>query len=152
MNELIAKPIIKDQFWVVTDGEKKVGNVLANSAGYEVILNGSTLQFNNTKDIIKQTKINFQPMKSNKTKVEMPYPDYPTTKKSYNSVFDLKRKLHIFTKTRKSKCFHAAGWFVIDQNSKKQVIFCPKYIFVQRYDYQGPFKTEVEAQNHINNL
>ena len=29
MNELVAKPIIKDQFWIVTDGEKKVGNVLA---------------------------------------------------------------------------------------------------------------------------
>lgn len=85
MNELVAKPIIKDQFWVVTDGEKKVGNVLANSAGYEVILNGSTLQFNNTKDIQKKTKINFQPIKSNKTTVELPYPDYPVPNKIYNS-------------------------------------------------------------------
>ena len=150
MNELVAKPIIKDQYWVVTDGEKKVGNVLANSAGYEVILNGSTLQFNNTKDIAKQIKITFQPMKSNKTKVEMPYPEYPTTAKTYNNVFDVKRKLHIFTKTRKSKCFHVAGWFVIDQNGQNQTIFCPKYIFIQRYPYYGPFKTEIEANNYIN--
>lgn len=151
MNELVAKPIIKDQFWVVTDGEKKVGNVLANSAGYEVMLNGNTLQFNNTKDIKKQTKISFQPMKSNKTKVEMPYPEYPTTVKTFNNIFDLKRKLHVFTKTKKSKCFHVAGWFVIDQNGQKQVTFCPKYIFVQRYQYVGPFKTESEAEAHINN-
>ena len=112
-------------------------------------MNGSTLQFNNTKDIKKQIKINFQPMKSNKTKVEMPYPDYPTTTKTFNNVFDLKRKLHVFTKTKKSKCFHVAGWFVIDQNGKKQVIFCPKYIFVQRYQYVGPFKTEIDAESHI---
>jgi len=151
MNELVAKPIIKDQFWVVTDGEKKVGNVLANSAGYELILNGSTVQFNNTKDIQKKTKISFQPMKSNKTKVEMPYPEYPTTTKTYNNIFDVKRKLHIFTKTRKSKCFHVAGWFVIDQNGQKQSIFCPKYIFIQRYDYIGPFKTEEEANSLLNN-
>lgn len=150
MNELVAKPIIKDQFWVVTDGEKKVGNVQANSAGYEVILNGSTLQFNNTKDIKKQTKISFQPMKSNKTKVEMPYPEYPTSAKTYNNVVDLQKKLHIFTKTRKSKCYHAAGWFVVNQNGKNTVIFCPKYIFIQRYDYTGPFKTEAEANSHIN--
>ena len=150
MTELIAKPIIKDQFWVVTDGEKKVGNVLANSAGYEVVLNGSTLQFNNTKDIKKQTKISFQPMKSNKTKVEMPYPEYPTTPKTHNNIFDLKRKLHVFTKTKKSKCYHVAGWFVINQTGKKQVIFCPKYIFVQRYEYIGPFKTELEANSYIN--
>jgi len=150
MTELIAKPIIKDQYWVVTDGERKVGNVQANNAGYEVILNGSTLQFNNTKDIQKKTKISFQPMKSNKTKVEMPYPDYPTTSKTYNNIFDVKRKLHIFTKTKKSKCYHVAGWFVINQNGQNQAIFCPKYIFIQRYEYVGPFKSETEANNYIN--
>lgn len=152
MNELIAKPIIKDQYWVVTDGEKKVGNVQANSAGYEVMLNGSTLQFDNTKDIQKKTKISFQPMKSNKTRVEMPYPEYPTTNKTYNNVFDVKRKLHIFTKTKKSKCYHVAGWFVIDQNGQKQTFFCPKYIFIQRYEYMGPFKTEDEAKLQLNKL
>ena len=150
MTELIAKPIIKDQYWVITDGEKKVGNVLANNAGYELILNGSTVQFNNTKDIQKKTKISFQPMKSNKTKVEMPYPEYPTTNKTYNNIFDIKRKLHIFTKTNKSKCYHVAGWFVINQNGQNQTFFCPKYIFIQRYEYVGPFKTESEANNYIN--
>ena len=150
MNVLVAKPIIKDQFWVVTDGEKKVGNVLANSAGYELILNGSTLQFNNTKDIAKQTKITFQPLKSNKTKAQMPYPEYPTTAKTYNNMFDIKRKLHLFTKTSKSKCYHAAGYFIIEQNGQKQVIFCPKYIFIQRYAYNGPYKTESEANSLLN--
>jgi hypothetical protein len=150
MTELIAKPIIKDQYWVVTDGEKKVGNVQANSAGYEVILNGSTLQFNNTTDIKKKTKISFQPMKSNNTRIKMPYPEYPGPSKTYNNMFDIKRKLHVFTKTNKSKCYHVAGWFNIDQNGHKQTIFCPKYIFIQRYPYEGPFKSEDEANSHIN--
>lgn len=150
MNELVAKQIIKDQYWVVTDGDRKVGNVQANSAGYEVMLNGSTLQFNNTKDIKKQTRITFEHIKSNKTQVQMPYPEFPTPEKTHNNIFDLKRKLHIFTKTKKSKCYHVAGWFTIDQNGQKTAIFCPKYIFVQRYPYQGPFKTEDEAQAHIN--
>jgi hypothetical protein len=151
MTELIAKPIIKDQYWVVTDGEKKVGNVQANSAGYEVILNGSTLQFNNTGDIRKQTKISFQPMKSNNTRIKMPYPEYPSPNKTYNDMFDIKRKLHIFTKSTKSKCYHVAGWFNIDQNGQKQTIFCPKYIFIQRYPYDGPYKSEDEANSRINN-
>lgn len=151
MTELIAKPIIKDQYWVVTDGDKKVGNVQANNAGYEVKLNGNVLQFNNTSDIKKNTKISFQPMKSNKAKVEMPYPEYPTPNKTYNNIFDVKRKLHVFTKTTKSKCYHVAGWFNIDQNGHKETVFCPKYIFIQRYPYDGPFKTETEANSHINN-
>lgn len=147
---LTAKTIIKDQYWIVTDGDRKVGNVQANSAGYEVLLNGNTLQFNNTEDIKKTTKIRFQPLKSNRVKAELPYPEYPTTPRIYNSIFDIKRKLHLFTKTRKSKCLHAAGWFVINHNGQDQVSFCPKYIFIQRYPYQGPFKTEIEAQDHIN--
>lgn len=151
MTGLVAKPIIKDQYWVVTDGEKKVGNVLANSAGYEVVLNGSTVQFTNTKDIQKKIKISFQPMKSNKIKVEMPYPEYPTTSKTYNNIFDIKRKLHLFTKSPKSKCYHVAGWFTLEMNGTNSVVFCPKYIFIQRYSYSGPFKTESDAKSSLNN-
>lgn len=146
MTTLIAKPIIKDQYWVITDGNKKVGNVLADGTGFEVKLNGENSHYTNTQELKKLTKIRFQPIKSNKTKVEMPYPEFPTTNKVYNSMFDVKRKLHLYTKTKKSKCYHAAGWFVIKQNDTKQVIFCPKYIFIQRYDYQGPFKSEIEAK------
>jgi hypothetical protein len=150
MTTLIAKPIIKDQYWVITDGDKKVGNVLADGTGFEVKLNGENSHYTNTQELKKLTKIRFQPIKSNKTKVEMPYPEFPTTNKVYNSMFDVKRKLHLYTKTKKSKCYHAAGWFVIKQNDTNQVIFCPKYIFIQRYDYQGPFKSENEANICIN--
>ena len=150
MNELIAKPIIEDQYWVVTDGEKKVGNVQANSAGYEVILNGSTLQFNNTADIKKLTKIKFQVLKSNNLKADLPYPAYPVPKTTYNNVFDIKRKLHLFTKQENSKCLHAAGWFIMTVTNTPEVVFCPKYIFIQRYPYKGPFKTEDEATQQLN--
>ena len=147
---LTAKPIVKDQYWILTDGQKKVGNVIANGSGYEVLINGNVLQFNNSNELKKNTKISFQPMKSNKTKVEMPYPEYPTTKTTFNNFFDVKRKLHIFTKTKKSKCYHVAGWFTVDLNGQNQVIFCPKYIFIQRYPYNGPFKTEGEAKLMLN--
>ena len=149
MTELVAKPIVKDQFWIVTDGDRKIGNIEANNSGYGVRLNGNFLQFDNTTDLKKKTHIRFEPIKSNKTKAALPYPEYPTTSKTYNSLFDIKRGLHLFTKTRKSKCQHAAGWFVIEHNGINHVSFCPKYIYIQRYPYQGPFKTEAEA-NSIN--
>ncbi len=150
MSELVAKQIVKDQFWVVTDGEKKVGNITANNSGYGVQLNGTFLQFQNTSEIKKNAKIRFEPIKSNNKKAELPYPQYPTTARTYNSMFDVKRGLHLYTKTKKSKCFHAAGWFIIEQNGQKQVTFCPKYIFIQRYPYSGPYKTENEANIQIN--
>lgn len=149
---LIAKPIVKGEYWVVTDGDKKVGNVIANNSGFDVKLNGSSKHFKTTGDVRKKTKIEFQTIKTNKTKIELPFATHPTPSKIYNSLFDVKRKIHLFTKTLKSKCYHAAGYYVINQTGQNEVIFCPKYIFIQRYPYIGPFKTEDEAKGMINSL
>ena len=35
---------------------------------------------------------------------------------------------------------------------KNEVVFCPKYIFVQRYKYIGPFLTKEEAESLINTV
>jgi hypothetical protein len=146
---LIAKPVVKNQFWIVTDGEKKVGNVIAEGSGFDVKLNGSVAHFKNTSAIKKQTRIEFENI-NKKTKPDTTFTEYPTTSKVYNSVFDIKRKIHLYTKTPKSKCYYAAGYYVLYQGSEPVVTFCPKYIFVQRYKYEGPFKTENEAKNVIN--
>jgi hypothetical protein len=149
---LIAKPIVKGEYWVVTDGDKKVGNVLANGSGFDVKINGTNMHYKNTSDIKRKTRIEFQTLKTNRTKTELPFASYPTTAKVYNSVFDIKRKLHLYTKTQKSKCYFAAGYYVMNQSGQNEVVFCPKYIFVQRYPYAGPFKTESEAKCMINSL
>ena len=147
---LIAKPVVKNQFWIVTDGKEKVGNVIADGSGFEVKLNGNKTHFKNTNTIKKQTNIQFETIKVDKSKKEVPFNEYPTTKKVFNSILDIKRKIHLFTKTQKSKCFHAAGWYVLFQGDEPTITFCPKYIFIQRYEYVGPFKTEDEAKSVIN--
>jgi hypothetical protein len=148
---LIAKTVIKNQYWVVTDGEKKVGNVTAEASGYNLKLNGNNHFFKTTNDIKKYTLIEFESLKT-KIKSDLPFYNFPTPVKFYNSILDIKRKLHLFTKTKKSKCYYAAGWFVINQSQENEVVFCPKYIFVQRYKYIGPFLTKDEAESLINTL
>jgi hypothetical protein len=150
---LIAKPVVKNQFWIVTDGNEKVGNVLADGSGFEVKLNGNKSHYKNTTAIKRKTNIQFESVeKVNKSKHDLPFKVYPTTNKVFNSILDIKRKLHLFTTGPKSKCYHAAGWFNIQQGSEKETVFCPKYIFIQRYPYNGPFKTELEAKSLINNV
>lgn len=150
INTLIAKPVVKNQFWIVTNGKEKVGNVIADGSGFEVKINGNKTHYKNTRSIERITNIKFEPVAKLTKKVETPFSEYPTTSKVYNSILDIKRKLHLFTTTPKSKCYHAAGWFTIQQGSEEKAIFCPKYIFIQRYDYKGPFKTEKEAESQIN--
>lgn len=149
---LVAKPIVKGEYWVVTDGDKKVGNVIADNNGFEVKLNGSKAHFKSTSDVKRKTRIEFQTLKTDKTKVQLPFATYPATSKVYNSIFDVKKKIHLYTKSMKSKCYFAAGYYVMNQSGENEVIFCPKYIFVQRYPYLGPFKTESEAKDMINSL
>ena len=149
--ELTAKPIKDDEFWILKDGERKVGNVFANNVGtFNVTLQDEVFEFESIKKIQKNTKIKFVAPKESKKQVETPYPEFPTTARTYNSVYYVARSLHVFTKTKKSKCFHSAGYFVVEHNGIEQVIFYPKYIFIQRYPYKGPFKTKEEAKNLIN--
>jgi hypothetical protein len=150
---LIAKPVVKNQFWIVTNGEEKVGNVLADGSGFEVKLNGNKTHYKNTKAIERITNIKFESITKLKTiKKDLPFSEYPTTAKVHNSMLDVKRKLHLFTKTVKSKCYYAAGWYTVKQGAESKAIFCPKYIFIQRYGYQGPFKTKEDAEALINNI
>lgn len=149
---LKAKPIIKNQYWVVTDGDKKVGNVVAEGSGFDVKIGNSIQHFDTTKAIEKTANIQFEKLTSKQVS-DLPFAVYPTeSNRVYNSVLDVKRKLHLFTKTPKSKCYHVAGWFAMKQGSEFTPILCPKYIFIQRYDYHGPFKTESEARAQINML
>lgn len=154
---LVAKPIIKNQYWVVTNGTEKVGNVLANAAGYELKIDGVSTTFADTKDIQKNVSIKFENPHHSK-KHTPPYAHWPTSGKTYNNVLDIKRKLHIYTKTPKSKCYYAAGYFAMFVNGTWSVEFCPKYIFIQRYAYMGPFKTldevteQIEVGNRINTV
>jgi hypothetical protein len=147
-NNLIAKPVVNNQYWIVTDGKHKVGNVLATGSGFEVKIGNEKKEYPNTKLIATKEHIEFVKPIKGVHKENNPYSVYPTGKsKVFNSILDVKRKIHVFTKTAKSKCFHAAGWFVIRQGTELSTVLCPKYIFVQRYDCFGPFETETEAND-----
>jgi hypothetical protein len=148
---LIAKPVVNNEFWIVTDGKEKVGNIMASGTEFEVRLHGEKTHFKTTKSIQKLANIEFQKSRPSATREKhLPFAAYPTCSTAYNSILDIKRRLHLYTTSEKSKCYHAAGWFAVQQGAEYETIFCPKYIFIQRYSYKGPFKTETEAKNMIN--
>jgi len=152
MSELVAKPIIKDQLWIVTDGDRKIGNIEANSAGFSLQMNGDYVQFDDTSEISKKIPIKFVSFGSSTSDEVVPYADYPTPNVIYNSLYDVTKGLHLFTKTQQSKCYHVAGWYAVNHNGTPEVTFCPKYIFVDRYPYYGPYKNEEDAKSQLNNL
>lgn len=64
---------------------------------------------------------------------------------AYNQMYDVKHRLPLYTQTKKSKCVHAAGYYLIEENSRFQVEFCPRLVTLHRQRYSGPYQTESQA-------
>lgn len=147
---LVAKPIVKNHLWVITDGGKKVGNIEANSnaTSYSVRIGNDINYFSSTKNIEQDIQLVFASPIKTQALTQMPFARWPTESKTYNNFYDIKRKIHVYTTSKKSKCYHAAGYFNIELNGEWQTLFSPKYIFIQRYKYDGPYKTIEEAERY----
>ena len=63
--------------------------------------------------------------------------------------FNVKNKLPLFTKSRKSKSLYCAGFYCIEFEKGWVKSFCPKLITLERYRYQGPFKTKIEMREAL---
>jgi hypothetical protein len=74
---------------------------------------------------------------------------YPTSAQPFNPLLDVQRKLPLFTKSEKSKSLYCAGYYIIHFEKGWVKSFCPKLITVERYEYQGPFKTTVEMKQAL---
>jgi len=154
MSNLVAKPIIKNQLWVITDGTTKVGNIEANNnqTGYNVKIGEETNFFSSTKKIERTIELTFEKPQKTKRVPDLSYARWPTDGKTYNNFYDVSRKIHVYTKTPASKCYYVAGYFCVKINDVWQTQFCPKYIFIQRYPYQGPYNSQEQATGALNKV
>ena len=153
MTELHAKPIVDGKFWIVEEGGEKVAT-LHKKENNKFVLSSSNgeVMFNKKDDLTKQFGSDFF-LKSTKVKVTKTVSKechgYPTNVTPYNAMYDVRRKLPLFTKSNTSKSLFCAGYYIIRFNKLWLKSMCPKLITVERYDYQGPFKTELEMKQAL---
>ena len=65
-------------------------------------------------------------------------------------MFDVQKKLPVYTKTPKSKSQFCAGYYIICFEKGWRKAYCPKMITLSRYEYKGPIKTKLEMQQVLN--
>jgi hypothetical protein len=146
---LIAKPVIDKQFWILQDGNQKVGNIEACAGGYQVKIRNQVAQFKTIRMAAQRVNIQFESLipvtekNANNGQVH----GYPATGRIYNPMWDVKMKLPVYTKTNKSKSWFAAGWYLVKKGRSWSAVQDPKLITLQRYAYQGPFYTKQEASH-----
>ena len=156
MTEIHAKPIIQDKFWIVEKDGTKFATLRKDEENRFVMSNQLGIQiYNNKESLTKQfgkdffvAKIIKESTDANPNEVH----GYATSASPHNSMFDIKRKLPLFTKSGDSKSLYCAGYYVIHFDKGWVKSFCPKLITLQRYEYKGPFKTEIEMKQVLANV
>jgi hypothetical protein len=156
MSDIIAKPVVKNKFWIVEEGGEKIATIQAiEEGGFAYVHDEQRELFPSIKMISKKYNIEFvKAEKPKKEKLDV-YDVYgfPTNTQPNNEVLDVQRYLPVYTKGAKSKSFFCAGYYIIKFSSTWVRAYCPKLITLNRYEYQGPFKTQermVEAMRESN--
>jgi hypothetical protein len=155
MTEIYAKPIVDGKFWIVEQDGEKIAT-LHKKENNKFILSSSNgeVMFNKTDDLTKQFGKGFF-LTNTKIKVTADEThechSYPTMCKPYNAMYDVRRKLPLFTKSNASKSLYCAGYYIIKFDKGWVKSFCPKAITLERNPYKGPFKTEFEMKQVLSN-
>lgn len=156
MSELVAKPVIKNKYWIVENDGQQIATIQAvEDGGFVYVHDDQRERYPSVRILSKQHNIKFT---THTKKIKAPADNqvygFPITGRSFNEVYDVKRRLPIYTKTEKSKSQYCAGYYLIQLNDTWSQAFCPKSISVNRYPYLGPFATEqamLEKMTEINN-
>lgn len=156
MTELVAKPVLKNKYWIVESHGAKVATIQAvDNGGFVYVNDNHREQFNTIKLLSKTYNVKFDKpptIKSRHKTVPKTIYDYPIQGIAYNIMWDLKHKFPVYSKTSKSKSFFCAGYYVIKLNNEWTKAFCPKLITLNRYEYFGPYRTTQEMQTKLDCL
>jgi len=156
MTEIHAKPIIDNKFWIIEEDGEKIATLRKNEDNRFVMSNEAGIKIYDTKEsLTKEFGKKFFVVKIIKESADALSNEvhgYPTSAEPHNTMFDIRKKLPLFTKSGDSKSLYCAGYYVIKFDKGWVKSFCPKKITLERYPYQGPFKTELEMKQVLSNV
>jgi len=141
-----AKPILEGKFWIVEDKGVKLGTLTLDEDKYILSGQDGTRVFNSETQLKKTLGSIKWGHKKLEDAISYEVHGYPTSYKPFNPMFDVKRRLPLFTKSPKSKSVYCAGHYVVRFDKGWVKSFCPKLITVERNDFEGPFKTDLESR------
>jgi hypothetical protein len=150
-----AKPVVDGKFWIVEEDGERVGTLHKKENNkFMLSAKGGEHYFNKKDELTKAFGKDFFQINA---KVKISHEEirdvygYPTSSRPYNPLFNVQRKLPLFTKSSASKSLYCAGYYTIKFDKGWVKSFCPKLITIERYPYKGPFKSELEMKQVMSN-
>lgn len=148
-----AKVLVPNKVWILENNGVKLGTLNKEKKGYSFFKNGSKLELHDLSEVKEKfgEELFANSINNLKSTLKVADPktiyDFPCGSKPFNPVYNVKKKLPIYSKSSKSKSLYCAGYYVIRFRKGWVKSFCPKLITLERYPYQGPFKTEAEMKS-----
>jgi hypothetical protein len=153
--ELEAKQLVPNKFWIVQNYGQKVGTLQKNKEGYVLVTHKDKIHFESVEKVYDAFGKDFfehTTTKKIKDSKVMEVHGFPTSTQAWNPLLDVQNNLPLYSKSRKSKSLYCAGYYTIRFAKGWVKSFCPKLITLQRYDYKGPFTTELEMRQVLSNV
>lgn len=143
------KEVLNNKFWIVEDEGTNVGTVSFNDEQY-MLSDSSGTHFLKKKDLKEKfgKELAWEKLEIKEMRVREVH-GFPTSCDPYNDMYDVKQKLPLFTKSKNSKSLYCAGYYIIHFNKGWVKSFCPKLITIERYEFKGPFKTDLEMRQAL---
>lgn len=149
---LTAKPVVTNKFWIVEKDGAKIATIqMAPDCVVLVHPDNQREKFASVNLLKDKYNIEFTKSKRQPKLVVSTFSvnGYPCEYNPCNSLFDVAKKLPLFTKTAKSKCYFCAGYYAIKFNQNYVMAYCPKLITLNRYQFKGPFMSKGETKDQM---
>ena len=148
---LKAKEVMPNKFWILEDAQGLKQGTMSQSNVVKVMINNVEKTYDTFDKACWDLAINVDTTKDEgqtgaQTESVL---GYPVKCDAYNPIWDLKRKIPVFTKTEKSKTLHAAGYYIINFDTGWVQSFCPKVSTLDTNEYKGPFKDKLEMRSQL---
>ncbi len=146
-----AKPILKNKFWIIESDGERIGTLSKQEdKRYMYSCATGTEYFNDTKSFntflggVSWDKTSI----SDDTRHKEIH-GFNTSTTPYNVMYNVQKKLPLFTKSKKSKSLYCAGYYIIRFDKGWVRSFCPKLVTLEKYPFKGPFKTEFTMRQEL---
>lgn len=149
--QLLAKNILPEKFWIIEDdAQTKLGTIQVDPQRVKVNLGGGQFVYADFASALREHHIvpSNEPIKES-VSIGHNVNGYPAKDCPYNEVYDAVQSLPMYTKTEKSKCYYAAGYYIIRFNFAWAPAYCPKKITLDRNEFRGPYKTDIEMKEQL---
>ena len=153
-----AKVLVPNKSWILEDQGNKLGTLNKEKKGYAFFRKGVKFELHDLTEVKEKFGAgiftdSINAIKSNiKAADAKSIYDFPCGSKPFNPVFNVRKRLPIYAKSSKSKSLYCAGYYIIQFRKGWVKSFCPKLITLERYPYQGPYKSEAEMKTALNQV